>query len=105
VPFKDFDATAMDSYHIEDPDGLLQDTDRLKKILDAKYIPADLEKLCQSQSQLQQALVDVYLYVYSVTGFTPAVYWVFKSIKHLRFIDTLGTFSHTKGKAGRRSLN
>ena len=55
MPFKDFDATAMDSYHIEDPDGLLQDTDRLKKILDAKYVPADLEKLCQSQAQLQQA--------------------------------------------------
>jgi hypothetical protein len=55
MPFKDFDAMAMDSYHIEDPGGLLQDTDRLKKILDAKYIPADLEKLCQSQSQLQQA--------------------------------------------------
>jgi Retroviral aspartyl protease len=55
MPFKDFDATAMDSYHIEDPDGLLQDTDRLKKILDAKYVPADLEKLCQSQAQLQKA--------------------------------------------------
>jgi hypothetical protein len=27
MPFKDFDATAMDSYHIEDPDGLLEDTD------------------------------------------------------------------------------
>jgi hypothetical protein len=46
---------ALDSYHIKDPDGLLKDTDRLKKILDAKYIPADLEKLCQSQAQLQQA--------------------------------------------------
>jgi Retroviral aspartyl protease len=53
MPFKDFDATALDSYHIEDPDGLLKDTDRLKKILDAKYVPADLEKLCQSQAQLQ----------------------------------------------------
>jgi Reverse transcriptase (RNA-dependent DNA polymerase) len=55
MPFKDFDATALDSYHIEDPDGLLEDTDRLKKILDAKYVPADLEKLCQSQVQLQKA--------------------------------------------------
>jgi hypothetical protein len=55
MPFKDFDAKAMDSYHIEDPDGILQDTDRLKKILDAKYVPADLEKLCQSQAQLQRA--------------------------------------------------
>jgi hypothetical protein len=56
MPFQDFDAMAMDSYHIEDPDGLLQDTDRFKKILDAKYIPAaDLEKLCQSEAQLQRA--------------------------------------------------
>jgi hypothetical protein len=53
--FKDFDATALDSYHIEDPDGLLKDTDRLKKILDAKYVPADLEKLCQHQAQQQRA--------------------------------------------------
>jgi hypothetical protein len=56
MPFKDFDAMALDSYHIKDPDGLLKDTDRLKKIsLDAKYVPADLEKLCQSQAQLQRA--------------------------------------------------
>jgi hypothetical protein len=55
MSFKDFDATALDSYHIEDADGLLEDTDRLKKILGAKYVPAGLEKLCQSQAQLQQA--------------------------------------------------
>jgi hypothetical protein len=59
MPFKDFDATALDSYHIKDPDGLLKDsTDRLKKILDAKYVPADLEKLCQSQAQ-QKKLLDL----------------------------------------------
>jgi hypothetical protein len=29
----------------------------------------------------------------------------FKSITHLSFIDTLETFSHAKGKTGRRSLN
>jgi hypothetical protein len=55
MPFKDFDATALGSYHIKDPDGFLEDTDRLKKIIDAKYVPADLDKLCQSQAQLQQA--------------------------------------------------
>jgi Retroviral aspartyl protease len=59
MPFKDFDATAMDSYNIEDPDGFAvcfkTPIDSRRFILDAKYIPAALEKLCQSQAQLQQA--------------------------------------------------
>jgi hypothetical protein len=59
-----------------------------------------------SSSLLLFRLVDVYLFMFTLllallqqfTGF-------FKSIMHLRFIDTLGTFSHARGKAGCRSLN
>jgi hypothetical protein len=52
------------------------------------------------------ALVPVYFRFTPILGFTPAVYWLFKSITHLSFIDTLETFlSHAKGKAGRCSLN
>ena len=54
MPFKDRDATLLESYHVEDPEGLLNDTERLKKILDAKYEPANLEQICSAQHQLQR---------------------------------------------------
>ena len=58
MPFKDVEATPLDSYHIEDPDGLMEDTERLKKILDAKYEKADLEQVCAAQKQLSKQQQD-----------------------------------------------
>jgi transposase InsO family protein len=63
LPFKHYKATVHDSYHLEDPEAVEQETDRLKKILDAKYVPADLEKICSTQSHLkvqeQQQLLEL----------------------------------------------
>ncbi len=55
MPYKDRDATPLDSYHVEDPEELFEETERIKRILDAKYTPADLEQVCSAQSQLQVA--------------------------------------------------
>ena len=52
MPFKDIECTPLDSYHIDDPEGVMEDTDRLKKILDAKYEAADLKDVCAKQAQL-----------------------------------------------------
>ena len=52
MPFKHVDATPLDAYFIKDPIGVAQATDRIKKILDAKYEPADIEKVCGAQSHL-----------------------------------------------------
>ena len=53
LPFKVYDATPMDGYHVEDPDPVRDATRRVKKILDAKYEAADLEKICSAQSHLK----------------------------------------------------
>ena len=55
MPFKDFDCTPLDSYHLEDPKGLIEDTDRIKKILDAKYEAADISEVCRQQGQLSRS--------------------------------------------------
>jgi hypothetical protein len=69
MPFRDFDATALDSYHIKNPDGLLEDTDRLKKILDAKYVPAarPSEALPESGAIAKSATIEA-------TGPTPETF-------------------------------
>ena len=54
MPFKDPDASILDSYHIDDPDGLQDEHDRIKKILDAKYDAADLEQVCKDQCHLNE---------------------------------------------------
>ena len=52
MPFKPHDATPMDGYHIaEDPD-LEEMSDRIKRILDAKYEPADLDEVIKEQTEL-----------------------------------------------------
>ncbi len=62
VPFKDPDADVLDSHHIADPDGLQDEHDRIKKILDAKCNAADLDQVCKDQHHLtkeqQQKLHD-----------------------------------------------
>ena len=54
IPFKDKDATPLDAYHIDDPECLMTDNDRLKKILEAKYKPTDLMDVCSNQNQLEK---------------------------------------------------
>ena len=52
MPFKHVNATPLDAYFIKDPTKVEDAHDRIKKILDAKYEPADLDKVCSAQSHL-----------------------------------------------------
>ena len=52
LPFKPFDADVHTDYHIEETMAVNQATERIREILEAKYEPADLEKVCTSQSHL-----------------------------------------------------
>ena len=52
IPFKPVDATIERDYHIEESMAINNSSDRIKKILDAKYEAADLEKVCSAQSHL-----------------------------------------------------
>ncbi len=52
MPFKDPKVPVHESYHLEDPDGLEEQTDRIRRILDAKYAPADLHEVCREQQHL-----------------------------------------------------
>ena len=54
IPMKDGDATEEESFFVPDPESVDDSADRLKKILDAKYEPADLQKVCQEQTQLNK---------------------------------------------------
>ena len=54
IPMKDSgEVKEEENFYIPDPRGHAEDSaDRLKKILDAKYKPADLRKVCEEQLQL-----------------------------------------------------
>ena len=54
MPFKEQDATVLDSYHLNDPQAVEDRATRVKEILDAKCEPADLEQVCRAQDQLEQ---------------------------------------------------
>jgi hypothetical protein len=53
MPFKKYDSTVAKSYHINDPVSVEERTQRVKEILEAKYMPADLEQICSSCTHLQ----------------------------------------------------
>jgi hypothetical protein len=53
MPFKEYDSTAAESYHINDPVSVEERTQRVKEILEAKYVPADLEQICGNCTHLQ----------------------------------------------------
>jgi Aspartyl protease len=53
MPFKPVEASVTMDYHIAESMAVEEHTDRTKKILDAKYSAADLEKVCSSQSHLK----------------------------------------------------
>ena len=49
IPMKDIDATAESVCQIEDPPFITADTERMKRILDAKYEKANLEELVEKE--------------------------------------------------------
>ena len=52
VPFKDTDTLKNEVFHVEEPEAIQDAHSRLKKILDAKYEPADLDAVCKDQHEL-----------------------------------------------------
>lgn len=76
IPFKDADATFDEAYFI--PDGLEEAAERMKRILDAKYEPADLRKVVDESDYLKDEEKD-------------KLYSLFKKYEHL-FDGTLGTW-------------
>jgi len=54
IPMKNVDATAEEAYHVEDSEAIQDATERIKKILDAKYEPADLDEVVNSCSYLSE---------------------------------------------------
>ena len=54
IPMKGQEASRKDSNHVEDSEKVIQSTERIKKILDAKYEPADLDKVVESHTHLTE---------------------------------------------------
>ena len=53
MPFKPVDSTIDTDYHIAESMAVEDTTERIRKILDAKYQATDLEKVCSAQSHLE----------------------------------------------------
>ena len=49
LPFKDINISRKEAYHIQDSKLITTSTERVKKILDAKYEPANLKNIVQAQ--------------------------------------------------------
>lgn len=52
VPFKDGEEALKGLFHVDDPEIILEEHERVKKILNAKYEAADLEQVCREQTLL-----------------------------------------------------
>jgi hypothetical protein len=52
IPFKDPKLDILESYHIDDSQAIVDRTNKIKEILDAKYEAADLELISSSQKEL-----------------------------------------------------
>jgi len=54
MPFKDGDASTKEAYYVADSNPVLVEdaVHRVKRILDAKYDKADIEKICEEQAEL-----------------------------------------------------
>ena len=52
---KPTDATELTHYHVAESKSLEEDTDRISRILDAKYAPADLNKVAAENGDLSVA--------------------------------------------------
>ena len=81
MPFKDVDDIA-EAFHVDEPPQVVDASDRLKRILDAKYEAADLEAVCRSQDQLNDEERQMLLQLLT-------------KYKHL-FDGTLGKWNGTK---------
>ena len=55
MPFKDVDAQSEDAYYIAEDKNLSDMSNRIKRILDAKYNPADLDEVIQEQTELSKS--------------------------------------------------
>ena len=68
IPMKPKESSVETSFFVEEPDGLIAETDRMSKILDAKYAKADLHQvafestkgLTEDQSRKLQASLEKY---------------------------------------------
>jgi len=56
--FKDGDANIKEAYYVADSDPVEDAVHRVKRILDAKYEKADIEKICLEQAELDQKQQD-----------------------------------------------
>jgi len=54
MPFKDGDASIKEAYYVADNDPVEDAVHRVKRIIDAKYEKADIEKICLEQAELEQ---------------------------------------------------
>jgi len=54
MPFKDGDASVKEACSVADSDPIEDAVHRVKRILDAKYEKADVEKICQEQAEQDQ---------------------------------------------------
>jgi hypothetical protein len=54
IPMKSRDATLEDSYFIHDSPCLVEAAERIKRILDVKYEPADLEEVVANCTHLSE---------------------------------------------------
>ena len=55
MPFKPYDAKIQEAFHVNEPDAVIDEMERVKRILDAKYVPADLDEVCSEQTHLLSA--------------------------------------------------
>ena len=54
VPFRHTHTDGGDSFHVDDPEAVIDTSERIKKMLDAKHVPANLEEVCSEQDQLSR---------------------------------------------------
>jgi len=54
MPFKDGDASTKEAYYVADSDPVEDAVHRVKRILDAEYNKADIEKICEEQAKLNK---------------------------------------------------
>ena len=50
LPFKDINVSQKETYHIQNSKLITKSTERVKKILDAKYEPANLKTIAKGQN-------------------------------------------------------
>ena len=54
MPFKPFGATPLTHYHVNESMAISEQADKIREILDAKCVAADLESVCSDQAHLNK---------------------------------------------------